>query len=258
MNIDKLHAKTVFDDYVNNYDLNDEMIKLKAEHTYRVADLCENIASRIGLKQKDRDIAWLLGLLHDIGRFEQVKRYGTFNDSKSIDHAELGVKILFEDNMIRDFISDNNEDELIEKAIACHNAYEVPENYSKRILSFSNILRDADKIDIFKVNTIIPPEYIYGVSSDELYTSSITKEVFENFMRKETILRKLKRSAVDHIVGHISLVFGLVYKESVETAQQMGCLEKLMEFKSQNDTTNEQFKEIQNLVHEYISEKINN
>ena len=40
------------------------------------------------------------GLLHDIGRFEQLKRYQSFIDSQTIDHANLGVTILFDDNLI--------------------------------------------------------------------------------------------------------------------------------------------------------------
>ena len=39
-------------------------------------------------------IAEAVALLHDVGRFEQYKRYGTFNDRKSVNHAALGVEIM--------------------------------------------------------------------------------------------------------------------------------------------------------------------
>ena len=100
MKIDRVKAKKVFDDYVKNYNSNDEKIKLKIDHTYRVSDLCEKIALSLGMNNEDVDIAWLTGLLHDIGRFEQVKRYGTFNDPKSVDHAKLGSSILFSEGKI--------------------------------------------------------------------------------------------------------------------------------------------------------------
>ena len=48
----------------------------------------------MGLTGEDKDVAWLLGMLHDIGRFEQIRCFGTFNDGMSVDHAELGADIL--------------------------------------------------------------------------------------------------------------------------------------------------------------------
>ena len=255
MYIDKIKSKKVFNDYVEKYDTSNEKIKLKIDHTYRVSELCEKIASSLEMTNEEIDIAWLTGLLHDIGRFEQVRRYGTFNDSKSIDHARLGVEILFEEGKIREFIEDTSEDALIKNVIECHNSYKIPEHYSKRTTTFSNILRDADKIDIFKVNIIVPIEEIYNVTRKEIYNSVVTQEVLDNLKRKDTVLRKLKKSAVDNIVGHISLVFGLVYDESIKLAVEHGYLEELMNFKSYNDITNKQFEEIRTFVHLYIKER---
>ena len=254
MIIDRVKAKEVFNEYVKGYDSSDEKIKLKIAHTYRVSELCEKIAISLKMNNDDIDIAWLTGLLHDIGRFEQVKTYGTFNDFKSVDHAKLGAKILFNGGKIRDFISDTSEDDLIRKVIENHNAYKLPEDISKRCKTFSNILRDADKIDIFKVNTIVPTEEIYNVTKEEVYTSQITEEVLENFRQKDTILRTLKKTAVDNIVGHISLLFGLVYDESVKIIEEQQYLDKMLEFKSENNVTNKQFEEIRNIVNEYIVE----
>ena len=255
MYIDKIKSKKVFNDYVEKYDTSNEKIKLKIDHTYRVSELCEKIAPSLEMTNEEIDIAWFTGLLHDIGRFEQVRRYGTFNDSKSIDRARLGVEILFEEGKIREFIEDTSEDELIKNVIECHNSYKIPEYYSKRTTTFSNILRDADKIDIFKVNIIVPIEEIYNVTRKEIYNSVVTQEVLDNLKRKDTVLRKLKKSAVDNIVGHISLVFGLVYDESIKLAVEHGYLEELMNFKSYNDITNKQFEEIRTFVHLYIKER---
>lgn len=252
MEIDRVKVKKVFNDYVENYDSNDEKIKLKIDHTYRVSELCERIAKSLNMTKEEADISWLTGVLHDIGRFEQVKRYGTFNDGKSIDHAKLGVEILFEEEKIRDFIEDTSEDDLIKKVIRSHNAYKIPEDYSEREITFSNILRDADKIDIFKVNIIMPMEEIYNVPKEEIYTSEITKEVLENLKRKDTVLRSLKKTAIDNVAGHISLVFGLVYEESIKIVSEQGYLDQLMNFKSKNAKTNKQFEEIREVVKGYI------
>ena len=82
MNREKLVQ--AFEDYVANYDLKNPNILLKYIHTGKVADNCEEIAKSLGLSEKDCDIAWEIGMLHDIGRFEQLRRFNTFNDSKSI------------------------------------------------------------------------------------------------------------------------------------------------------------------------------
>ena len=50
----------------------------------------------------ERDLAYLIALLHDIGRFEQIKRFNSFDD-RNVDHATLGVQVLFDEGMIRQF-----------------------------------------------------------------------------------------------------------------------------------------------------------
>ncbi|MDU2289363.1 HD domain-containing protein [Clostridium disporicum] len=252
MKINRSKVKEAFHNYVENYDSSDEKIKLKIEHTYRVSELCERIAKSINMSNEDIEIAWLTGMLHDVGRFEQVKRYGTFNDFKSVDHAKLGVEILFKDGKIREFIDDSSKDDLIKNVIENHNAYKIAEDISEESKTFCNILRDADKIDILKVNTIVPLEEIYNVTTEEIYNSEVTKEVLENFKRKDTILRTLKKTAVDNVVGHISLLFGLVYDESIRIIREQKYLDKMLNFKSKNYITNKQFEEIREIVSEYI------
>ena len=101
--IDLKNAKRLFDEYVANYDKDNPKVALKIEHTYRVMEASKNVAVSLGLDQDEIDLASLIGLLHDIGRFEQLKRYNCFIDSKTIDHALLGVQILFDDNLISKF-----------------------------------------------------------------------------------------------------------------------------------------------------------
>lgn len=117
INIDK--AKKAFDKYVEKYDVSNDRIKLKIDHIKRTAECSKNIAKSLKLADDDVKLAELIGLLHDIGRFEQLRVYNTFLDKDSINHGEYGVKILFQDGKIRDFIDDNQYDEIIKKAIWC-------------------------------------------------------------------------------------------------------------------------------------------
>jgi len=277
--INRKNVINAFAEYVRNYDPSDEKIKLKIEHTYRVAGLCQRIAESLGLSEPDVDIAWLLGMLHDIGRFEQIRRFGTFNDAQSVDHAEFGADLLFKEGLIRKFaegyyeeyelarsgneeaeqIIKNNEHHnkdtgLLEMAIRQHNKYRVKEDLTERQRMFCDILRDADKVDIFKVNADIPMEIIYDVTTEELKNGIITKEVLESFYKKETVLKSVRRSAVDHIVGHISLLFELVYKESYRQAKEQGYVYKLLDFKSDVPEVNAEFDDMRKYVDEFLME----
>lgn len=132
MKIDKQKALKAFQEYTTHYDVSDEKVKLKIDHTYRVCGLCQQIAVQSGFDENEIELAWLTGLLHDVGRFEQLKRYGTFIDAQSIDHAEFGANILFKEGRIRDYIEDASEDQLLEKTVRCHSAYRVPAHYTER------------------------------------------------------------------------------------------------------------------------------
>ena len=331
--INRKNVINAFAEYVRNYDPSDEKIKLKIDHTYRVAGLCQRIAESLGLSEPDVDIAWLLGMLHDIGRFEQIRRFGTFNDVQSVDHAEFGADLLFKEGLIRKFAegyyeecelarsgdeeagqaysrqkgcqegklnsrqgncllaqSDNQSDYcqeerkikeflvnndattvddeqiiknnehhnkdtgLLEMAIRQHNKYRVKEDLTERQRMFCDILRDADKVDIFKVNADIPMEIIYDVTTEELKNGVITKAVLESFYKKETVLKSVRRSAVDHIVGHISLLFELVYKESYRQAKEQGYVYKLLNFKSDVPEVNAEFDDMRKYVDEFLME----
>lgn len=256
MHIEKDKVKKIFSDYVSNYDTKDPRIKFKINHTYRVSELCNKIALSLNLNDEDVSLAYLIGLLHDIGRFEQLRRYNTLIDSKSIDHADFGVEILFNDGRINDFTLDRSEDELIKQAVKYHNKYKIPKNLSKRCETFCNIIRDADKVDIFKVNTIVPLEDIYNLPKSEVYNAMMTERVVDSIRKHETVLRDYKKTPIDNLAGDISLVFGLVYDESIKITKEQGNLEKTLQFKSYNYVTNTQIKEIRGLVENYINERI--
>lgn len=256
MKFSREKARNAFDAYVSQYNVQDEKVKLKIEHTYRVCELCEQIAEESGFTKEETEIAWLSGLLHDVGRFEQLKRYGTFHDAQSIDHAQFGADILFKEGKIAEYIDDFTENELLEKIIREHSAYRLPENFTEREKKFADLLRDADKVDILKVNVIVPLEEIYDVTEKELRNCTITEKVLESFLEEHTVLRSLKKAPVDHVVGHISLVYELVYPISLKLAVEQGYLQKMMQFHSEIEKTQEQFAQIRQKMHAYIRERL--
>lgn len=260
MKINRIKAKEAFAEYVSHYNAQDGKVKLKIDHTYRVAALCEQIAQSIGLNENDVDIAWFSGLLHDVGRFEQLRNYGTFNDAQSIDHAMYGAQILFDEGTIWNYIGHDGIDgewelQFLRKVISCHSAYRVPRDYDKRTKMFADILRDADKIDILKVNVDVPLEEIYNVTTDELVNAEVSQAVMDSFHERHATLRSLKRTPVDHVAGHISLVYELVYPLSLQIVAKQGYLDRLLHFQSENPKTMEQFADIRKMMQAYLNDR---
>ena len=130
------NAKIEFKKFVNNYDINNPKISLKIAHIERTAKIARKIAESLKLDKEDIELAELIGLLHDIGRFEQAKKYNTFVDNLSENHAKLGIDILFKKGLIRKFIQDEKYDRIIHLAIIDHNRdkKEITKNISDKEL----------------------------------------------------------------------------------------------------------------------------
>ncbi len=256
MEINQSEAAGRFAAYVKEYDVNDEKVRLKIEHTYKVAALCREIAKSEKLPPGDVDLAWLIGLLHDIGRFEQLRRFGTFMDACSIDHASFGADLLFKGGLIREFIADQTWDTTIEHAIRTHSMYRLPSEFDDRTLLFCNIIRDADKVDIMRVNVETPLEEIYNVTTDELRRDDISEKVLESFFEEHATLHAYCRKAMDFLAAHISLVYELVFPYSVYEAYRQGFLYQMMNFQSENPHTQQQFQVIRERVGLYMDKCI--
>ena len=149
--IDFLKSQKAFNNYLKNFDLNDEKTGLKIRHTYKVVEDSEKIANELNLSNEEIQLAKLIGLLHDIGRFEQAKRYNDFRDNNNMDHATFAIELLFKQKLIRSFIETNQYDDIIYKAILNHNKLQIQNDVNNKALLFSKIVRDADKMDNFRV-----------------------------------------------------------------------------------------------------------
>ena len=220
----------------------------------------------------------------------KVHYIGTFNDGMSVDHAELGADILFDPdrkdkvcvtsaqgtvyaiknpmcepvnvtvvkkapriiNKFAEGYVEKNGSDLLELAIRQHNKFRIADGLSKCEEMFCNILRDADKIDILKVNVDVPLETIYNATTEEIRNSVITDEVLECFYAKQTVLRSLKKSVVDNIVGHISLIFELVYPVSLKIVKEQGYVYKMLNFKSDRPYTVEKFAGMRKFVDKFL------
>lgn len=243
MQVDRRRASREFATYVEAYDPANPRIALKIAHTYRVAELCDEIARAEGL---DADLAWICGLLHDIGRFEQVRRFDTFNDAASVRHAQLSAEILFDTQdprglQIRRYVPDPSHDDLIRTAIATHSDYQLPTNMDSETRAYCDLLRDADKIDIIRVNCLCPIEDIYGVSVDAMDRSKLSPAVVQTFFEHRTIPRNIRAFPADILVSHICFAWELVYPSSRRIILEQGYLKQMLNRRFSDTTTQETF-----------------
>jgi len=226
-------VRRLFKEYTASYNVEDPKIRLKVEHTYRVAELTDDVTNSIqneyGMDEDDRTLAWIIGMLHDIGRFEQVKRYGTFWDSESVDHAEFGADLLFGPNRDERLNIKLPETDIIECAIRNHNKYKLPSNLSDRERLFSEIIRDTDKIDIMRVQREFTPEEIYGVTFEELLDSDITDEVLNAALEGHAVDRKIRKTPMDTIVSHASMMQELSFDRSRQIVREQGYMKSLLD-----------------------------
>ena len=146
--------------------------------------------------------------------------------------------------------------EMLELAIRCHNMYRIPQGLNRREQAFCNVLRDADKVDIFKVNIDTPLEEIYNTTTEELMKSDITDEVLEAFDEEHCILKAIRRTPADTVIGHVSLAYELVYDESVRITVEQGYLGKLMHFHSDNEETNRKMVMVREKMDSYVKKRI--
>ncbi len=233
------------------YDISDPKIRLKFDHSLRVAGLCEQIAATV--PGADEGLARRIGLFHDIGRFEQVRRYHTFIDAKSVDHAGLGADLLFREGLVEQIEGPEltaRERRIFELSVRYHSAYRLPEGLSAEEKMYCEILRDADKVDIFRVLCDTPPEEIYDVPAERMRQAAVTEEVKECFRERHAVLRSLKKTPVDNIVGHICLYFELVYPESQRLAREQGYLDRLLAFRSEEAETARWFEFMREKIYE--------
>lgn len=254
MSIDILKAKKVFKEYVKNYNPNDEKVKLKISHIERVAQIAKRLAESLNLSKEDVELAELIGLLHDIGRFEQIRLYHTFVDKDSINHGEFGVKVLFEDGLIRKFIEDDKYDEIIKLAILNHNIGKIEEGLTEKQNLHAKIIRDADKTDNFYVLTIDDKKAIWEKA--DLSNDKITDEIYNEFIHDKYIDYKKRETSADILISHFAYIFDFYFSQSLKIIKENNYLEDLYKRHTFNDEeTMERYNQIYEITSKYLQDK---
>lgn len=212
--IDFTKAKSAFETYLDGYDRTDDKINLKIIHTYGVIHYASMLADRLKLSKEERKLAEITALLHDIGRFEQLRRFDSFQPD-TMDHAAYGVKILFEEGMIRQFTEDPSKDHVIRDAIAQHSLYKLGNIGDPQTLLHARLIRDADKLDNCRVKLEESIETLLGASPYEVGQTAISPHIGDTFFNNECIRSLDRITKMDHWISYIAYFYDINFPESL-------------------------------------------
>ncbi len=250
-----------FNKYIKeNYDFKIDKIKYKFEHTHRVVEYSEYIARELNLDEENVFIAKVIALFHDLGRFEQIVKYNSFEDYKTMDHGKYAADILFKDDLMRKFLEDSQYDSIFKEAILNHNKYEIEtKRLTEQQLLHTKIIRDADKTDAFNIRANKDVLKTSKFSKEELENSLLSDKVYEEFMDEKTVLNTDVKTPVDQWMSIIAFVFGYNFVSGLKIIVKEEFMNKIknkVEFK--NEDTINKIQNMYTLVENYINYRIIN
>lgn len=255
--IDLDKARENFIKYSRSFDRNDERVRVKEAHCLRTEVVSEIIAKGLGLTEEQIDLAKLIGLLHDIGRFEQEELFYTFADTEECDHAKIAVRLLFEDGKIKEFTNEEKYYDIIRKAIANHNRYEIEDGLNDEELLFAKLIRDADKIDNFQVKQNSNLQNLLGETKEEVEHDKISEDVWEQFMQEKTILSSTRKTGIDHWLSYLAWIYDINFIPGLQYLLDKDSLNRVIDrFDYKDSGTKEQMEYARRVLHEYIKKKV--
>jgi len=199
------------------YNTSDELIKknlrLKEEHTERVRRNVVELSSMLQLSKRQKFLAELIALFHDIARFKQFFYYKTFDDKKSFDHAEEGVKIIKENGFLNGITVDDQH--RILSSIKFHNKKTLPEIKDQNEKLLATIIRDADKLDIWRIvgkelSEKNEPSISLGYEGNDKFNPEIVRLI----KNEKSVDYKLVRSTLDFKLITLGWIYDINFRET--------------------------------------------
>ncbi len=248
-----------FFDYVDRFYINDAVndqpIQLKRDHTRRVCRNARMLANKLVLSEKDTRLAEVMALFHDVGRFKQYRVYQTFKDADSENHAALSVAEIHANDFLEGLPEADRR--LVLTAIEFHNALDIPDGLSDRERFFLKLLRDADKLDIWKVfgeyyeneARSAADSVSLGLPDNAQYSAKALAAVRD---RKIVRMQEMK-TLNDFKLLQISWVYDLNFAPTMEAMQEKGYINRLYAFLPHTQEISEAFEKVCQYAESVIS-----
>ena len=249
--------KNWFSGYCASFSMSDEEdqrnLTLKEEHTRKVCENILHITRDLSLSSGAALLAEVIALFHDVGRFPQYQQYKTFKDSVSVNHAALGAKVLIENGVLKNV--PGRERKIISDAVSLHNVFTLPGGLDEETLLHVKMIRDADKLDIWRVFTEyyeLPPERRWTAAGLGLPdTPDYTRDILSHLHKKEMFLQSMLKTLNDFKLLHIVWIFDLNFTSSFRMLSERDYLNKIAATLPATD----EIKRAVDVVREFVDRK---
>jgi len=250
--------KQWFSDYCKSFyssNIEDQKnISLKEEHTLHVCKNMVQITQGLSLKEDQKLIAETVALFHDIGRFPQYAKYKTFRDNISVNHGVLGAETLIEKKILEKLAGE--EQEIIIQAVKFHNAFSIPKKEKEDIIFFIKLIRDADKLDIWRVFL----EYYESPSESKASAVGLglpdlpeySEDVLSSIYKKEIVSLLKVKTLNDFKLLQLSWIFDLNFMPSFQLLHERDYMQRIISHLPRTDD----IQKASLLLKEYIKTKV--
>lgn len=243
--------------YVRRFDAGDadlrRNMRLKESHTLRVCREAASIGRALKISPEDLRLTEALVLLHDVGRFVQYAQYRTFADKLSENHALLGLKILRQEKVLCHISARSHQ--ILRRAIRYHNQAEIPPVRDRRLAFFARLLRDADKLDIWRLmidySNSPPGRKNHAITIGLPDGKEISPEVMEDLRAQRIVARRDVKNLNDFKLLQLGWVFDVNYLPTLRAVQRRGYLEKLRDTLPESADTREAYE----IVRDYVARR---
>lgn len=224
--------KDWFFTYVQSFYSTDERlqfhVRLKEEHTLRVLQQAGAISRWLTLSPEKLQLAEIAALLHDIGRFSQYQTYRTFNDALSVNHAQLGITVLEQSDILTRAGLSVDQQNIVKKAILYHNGRCLPRDIEESSSLLSKITRDADKLDIFAMVVTDDQENKIPQSPELQLTPRYSQKIIEDLLQGRLVEPKDVKTGLDLILFRLSWIYDIYFTYSFRYIEEQQYVEKLI------------------------------
>lgn len=232
-----------FYDYISGFYGDDSYInanlELKKVHTDFVVGEARYIACGIALDENDALIAETVALMHDVGRFEQFAKYQTYSDRKSINHSDLAVDIIRAEGILDEL--NEAEKEIILSAVKYHGIKDLPGDIDEKVLLHCRIVRDADKLDIYRV---LQEKYLQYISSPEDYNLELehpdepwySEGIIQSIFNAEQIHYREVKTLNDFKLLILAMIFDVNFQPTYNKIKEKQYVQAFIDMLPADDT----------------------
>ncbi|MES0337409.1 MAG: HD domain-containing protein [Candidatus Magnetobacterium sp. LHC-1] len=212
-------------------------VALKERHSFSVWENMALIARQHLDGEGGVVLAEAVGLLHDVGRFPQYARYKTFRDSISVNHGALGMETLIKEGPLAQMNS--REYAILTQSVKYHNAYKIPPELDTETVTYLKLIRDADKLDIWRVFV----EYFDTDEADRPSAAALglplvgtcSDTVLRCIYNRQMVALKDVSTLDDYKLLQLSWIFDLNFSTSHRLLLERGYIGRILENMPQVD-----------------------